>query len=136
MAKGWIGFLLLSEMPAYLEDVLGFSLEMAGILCIFPYLALFLSSLLFGKIFLYYQKEKGMKTRTVRQYGEFISIGGSSIGLLILGYIDSRFIAYSFFIVAQVRESKTCITVACCCATGFALSCWLCRENRVMQQHV
>ena len=37
---GWIGFLLLSEMPAYLQDVLGFSLQMSGLLCIFPYVAM------------------------------------------------------------------------------------------------
>ena len=51
LLKGWVGFTLLSEMPTYLTDVLGFNLESAGILCVFPYLALLISTLFFGRMF-------------------------------------------------------------------------------------
>jgi hypothetical protein len=42
---GWIGFMLLSEIPAYLTDELGFDLESAGALAVLPYAANFISAI-------------------------------------------------------------------------------------------
>ncbi len=89
-------------MPSYLTDVLGFNLESAGILSVFPYLVLFLSSLLFGKFFDYLQRERGWRVRTVRQWAQFLSIGGSAVGLVVCGFLDNRYAAYTFMIITQV----------------------------------
>eukprot|EP01031_Cornospumella_fuschlensis_P039369 gene39369-47922_t len=45
----WISFTLLSEMPSYLTDSLDFSSSSAGILCVFPYIALFIATLMYGR---------------------------------------------------------------------------------------
>lgn len=50
-----MGFTLLSEMPSFLTDELGFGLSSAGVMCVFPYLGLFITTLGFGKFFLYMQ---------------------------------------------------------------------------------
>lgn len=51
--QGWVGFTLLSELPTYLTEVLGFTLQSAGLLCVFPYLALLCSTLFFSRVFEY-----------------------------------------------------------------------------------
>lgn len=110
MRQGWIGFTLLSEMPAYLTDVLGFNLESAGILSVFPYLVLFLSSLGFGKMFDYFQAHYGWEVRTVRQVAEFLSLGGAALGLLICGFLPNRYAAYTFMIITQVIDAARRLT--------------------------
>jgi hypothetical protein len=52
---GWIGFMLLSEMPSYLVDCLGYDLEESGLLSIAPYAANFASVVLFAQLFDYLQ---------------------------------------------------------------------------------
>jgi hypothetical protein len=49
--QGWIGFMLLSEMPSYFKDELGFSLSTAGTLCIAPYGGMLLSTMVSGEVF-------------------------------------------------------------------------------------
>ncbi len=99
---GWIGFTLLSEMPSYLTDVLGFNLESAGILSVFPFLALFVSSLSFGKFFNFLQLDHGWRVYTVRQVAQYISIGGSSLCLIICGYLTDKYAAYCFMVLSLV----------------------------------
>jgi hypothetical protein len=99
---GWIGFTLLSEMPSYLTDVLGFNLESAGILSVFPFLALFISSLSFGKFFNYLQLHYGWRVHTVRHVAQYISIAGSSLSLIICAYLTDKYIAYCFMILSLV----------------------------------
>lgn len=101
-AFGWIGFTLLSEMPSFLTDELGFNLSSAGVMCVFPYLALFLSTVVFGKLFNYLQDEYDVPTDTIRQMAEFISLIGASVGLLICGFLENSYAAYCMLIVTQV----------------------------------
>eukprot|EP01034_Spumella_vulgaris_P021316 gene21316-27346_t len=110
---GWIGFTLLSEMPSYLTDVLGFNLESAGILSVFPFLALFISSLLFGKFFNYLQLHYGWKVRTVRHTAQYISIAGSSLSLLICAYLTDKYVAYCFMILSLFCYGATVASLAC-----------------------
>lgn len=86
--QGWIGFTLLSEMPSYLTDVLDFDIQTAGVLCIFPYLALFISSIAFGKIFDYLQKVLGFEIATIRFTAQLIASAASSLLLIICGFCD------------------------------------------------
>lgn len=48
---GWIGFMLLSEIPSFLVDILGYDLEESGLLSIAPYGANFMSVVMFAQLF-------------------------------------------------------------------------------------
>ena len=89
-------------MPSFFTDILGFDPESAGILCVFPYLALFFSSLAFGGIFEYFQIHRGWSTDRVRQVSQYIAFVGSGGGLIICGFMDNKYAAYTFVILTQV----------------------------------
>jgi sterol desaturase/sphingolipid hydroxylase (fatty acid hydroxylase superfamily) len=100
-----VGFTLLSEMPSYLTDVLGFDLGSAGVLCVFPYLALFVSTLFFARLFDYLQRECGWKVDSVRKTAMFLMFIGSSTLLVICGFLPEKYAAYAFMILTQVDPS-------------------------------
>lgn len=89
-------------MPSFLTDVLGFNLQSAGILCVFPYLALFISALSFGGIFEYFQNNYGWSTDKVRRVAQTVAYVGSVGGLVICGFMDDKYVAYVFMILTQV----------------------------------
>lgn len=91
-------------MPSFFTDVLGFDLTSAGILCVFPYLALFIASLSFGAFFEYCQNHRGWTTDQVRQVAEYISFAGSTGGLVICGFMSNKYAAYVFMILTQVMK--------------------------------
>lgn len=104
--QGFMNFTLLSEMPSFLTDELHYSLSTAGLLCIFPYLGLFLSTLLFGKLFNHMQAV-GYSIDTVRQAAEAIAFIGSAAGLVVAGYLqDNPFACYGFLIISQVSAAS------------------------------
>ena len=100
-AYGWINFTLLSEMPSYLTDVLGFDLESAGALSMLPFGVLFLSVIGSGNLFHWLQKEHDWSTRAVRLSAQFYAFGGASVGLLICGFLRNVPAAFFFMIIAQ-----------------------------------
>lgn len=100
---GWIGYTLLSEMPSYLTDVLGFDLQSAGILCIFPYIALFISTISYGYIFNYLQVKYLWTSNTVRIVAMLLTYVGSSIILVICAFQENKYAAYTLMIISQVR---------------------------------
>ena len=102
--QGFIGFMLLSEMPSFLTSQLNFEIESAGLLCIAPYAALFVTTIGFGKLFDYLQEHRGWKTRTVRQVAQFIAFMGSGNILLLCGFMDDRYVAFGCLVVAQVSK--------------------------------
>ncbi|RYG99618.1 MFS transporter [archaeon] len=110
-AYGWINFTLLSEMPSFMSEELGFNISSAGVLCVFPYLALFLATIFFGKMFNYMQDNHGMSTDTVRQLAETISLVGASIGLIICGFLPNSYAAYAMLIVTQVSIHHIILSV-------------------------
>jgi hypothetical protein len=90
-------------MPSFFTDNLGFDLESAGILCVFPYLALFISSLSFGVGFEYLQNNYGWSVDNVRQVAQYIAYAGSTSGLIICSFMDNKYAAYVFMIMTQVQ---------------------------------
>lgn len=92
-------------MPSFFTDILGFDLESAGILCVFPYLALFISSLTFGFAFEYLQNHRNWSVDNVRQWAEYICFVGSTGGLIICGFMENKYAAYVFMILTQVRAT-------------------------------
>lgn len=89
-------------MPTYLTDILGFDLHRAGILCVFPYLALFVSTLGFARGFDYLQKEKGWEVNKVRRVAMAVAYLGSGAGLVICCFLHDKYAAYGFMVITQV----------------------------------
>eukprot|EP01038_Epipyxis_sp_PR26KG_P017429 gene17429-24098_t len=85
---GWTGYTLVSEMPAYLNDELGYDLQTAGFICIFPFLALFLSSIVYGMLFNHCQARYGWSKQTVRLIAQINAFGCSSSFLLASGFAE------------------------------------------------
>lgn len=52
---GWIGYMLLTELPSFLNDELGYDIESSGLLSIAPFIANLLSVIVFAQIFDYLQ---------------------------------------------------------------------------------
>mmetsp|Transcript_8444 Transcript_8444/g.14015 ORF Transcript_8444/g.14015 Transcript_8444/m.14015 type:complete len:568 (+) Transcript_8444:51-1754(+) len=110
---GWIGFTLLSEMPSYLTDILGFNLTSAGFLCVFPYLALFIASLSFGKLFDWLQHEHNWHTLTVRRSAMVVANVASAAVLVMCGYLENKFAAYAFMVATQVFYGAAQAGIGC-----------------------
>mmetsp|Transcript_19811 Transcript_19811/g.36886 ORF Transcript_19811/g.36886 Transcript_19811/m.36886 type:complete len:574 (-) Transcript_19811:40-1761(-) len=86
--QNWVGYLILSELPTYFTDHLGFGLKDAGVLSMAPYVAQFLSTLMFGFAFQWLQLNRGWSTRNVRQYAQHACFLGSSGCLLLCGFVN------------------------------------------------
>jgi MFS family permease len=97
---GWIGYMMLTEMPAFLTDALGFDLESAGLLSIVPYFANFISVMAFGWFFDYLQVERKWAVRDIRQGAERVAFMGAGGCLLACGFISEPLVAYSFMVLA------------------------------------
>ena len=96
--------MLLSEMPSYFKDELGFDLSTAGVLCVAPYAGMLLTTLLFGELFKYLLLYKRWSTRGARQCAQFIAFGGAAVCLLLAGYLnDYPYLAYMFIVLSQVK---------------------------------
>ena len=100
----WITYLMLSELPTYFNDVLGFDMATAGALAVVPYITQFISSISFGQIFDFLQQKHNWSTRNVRQCAQFISMGGAGLSLLIVGLSNQVYLSYFFIII-----SLTCL---------------------------
>jgi hypothetical protein len=92
-------------MPSFLNDNLGFDIQSAGILSVFPYLALFISTLGFGWAFEYCQLHRGWSVNNVRQVAQFVSYLGSTVCLVLSSFMEDKYVAYFFMILTQVRSS-------------------------------
>ena len=114
---GWVNFTLLSEMPSFFTDVLGFDLRAAGILCVFPYMALFVSAIGFGKMFEYLEHSCGWQVTTVRWAAQFSAYFCSGIGLILCGYVSNAMGAYAFMIITLVSFLfLLCVLGIVCCS--------------------
>jgi hypothetical protein len=97
-----VNLTLVSEIPSFLTDQLGFDIRSAGLLGILPFFALFLGSLCFGLLFEHCQQVRGWKVRTVRQVAEYMAFGVSSLVLIVCGFMTDPYIAYSLVILTEV----------------------------------
>jgi hypothetical protein len=57
--------MMLSEIPSFLTDQLGYEIEDAGVIAILPYFAQFISTVGFGQGFSILQRDYGWSTRQV-----------------------------------------------------------------------
>ena len=100
---GYIQFLLLSEVPSYLTDVLGFDLSTAGVLSTIPFGGMMLVSLCNGQYLYRRQKYDGWSVRKVRLVAQTIGMGGPSVALLLCAYTtDDKWVSYFFICLATM----------------------------------
>lgn len=86
--QNWIGFLVLSELPTYLTEELGYSLRSAGLLSTAPYIAQFVSTGLFGVVFQKLQDAGILTVQSVRQVAMHVCFMGSTVCLIACGYVS------------------------------------------------
>lgn len=92
---------MLSELPSYLTDELGFDTSMAGLMTVAPYIALLISNFAFSEIFRWLQERWQWGARPVRQVAQLISFMGSSIFLLGCAFTRNQTAGLVFMILAQ-----------------------------------
>jgi hypothetical protein len=90
-------------MPSFLIEVLGFNLGSAGVLCVFPYLTMFASTMGLSVFFDYAQKKRNWSVNTVRRTAMFVAFVVSSLLLVLCGHLENKAAAYFFMIVTQVK---------------------------------
>ena len=98
---GWINFMMLSEMPAYLSNELGFDLESSAILSVVPYIAMFVTVVTFAAIVECLQFRYDWSTRAVRHCAMLVAFGGSSSFLLLASYTDDVYRAFTYVSLSQ-----------------------------------
>lgn len=101
---GFVNFLLLSELPSYFKDVLGFDVAESGVLAVIPYTGLFISVLYFGYQFNRLKFEFQWSVRTIRQTAMFICFIIAPLFLIVTGYIENVYVAYMCITIAQAIQ--------------------------------
>lgn len=111
--QNWIINMLLSEIPSYFEDVLGFDAKESGLLSIVPYAVQLAAVVCFGRLFEYLHVERNWPTRKVRQVAQFTAFGGASTGLLLCAFSSNAYIGYMFLVIALAFFGATQSGIGC-----------------------
>mmetsp|Transcript_9413 Transcript_9413/g.14194 ORF Transcript_9413/g.14194 Transcript_9413/m.14194 type:complete len:528 (-) Transcript_9413:55-1638(-) len=110
--QNWIAYTMLSELPSYLTEVLGFDLASAGMLSVAPYVANFLSAVGFGMMFNRLQAE-GWSNRQIRQTAQQIAFVGSCACLVLCGFVQSPGVTVALMVLAMALFGASQSGVAC-----------------------
>jgi len=100
----WLFYTMLTWMPSYLNQVLGFDVENSGAVSVLPYLACFACSMLSGVIADKLTKN-GMKVEGVRKVMQFSGEMTAGIALGIAGYINNNVPLVIFLLVLSTGAS-------------------------------
>lgn len=111
--QNWIGYLILSELPTYFTEQLGFGLKSAGLLSMAPYIAQFGSTLLFGFLFQWLQQNRNWSTRNVRQWAQHICFLGASGCLVLCGFVSEASVATCLMVAALAFYGSCQSGLAC-----------------------
>ena len=94
--------MVLSELPSYLSNQLGFDSANAALLSVLPYIALAISTYGFSELFRTLQDKYEWRTRSVRQAAQLTSFLGSGTCLLIAGFVTNPGGGLALMILTQV----------------------------------
>jgi MFS family permease len=111
---GYINFLLMTEVPSFLSDQLGFSLSQSGFFSALPYVANFFSVIFFGALYNYFQVTWGWSNRRVRQNATQIAFFGTSVCMVACSYILTPAISVFFLVMALFCYGASASGVVCC----------------------
>ncbi|KAG6449210.1 hypothetical protein O3G_MSEX005914 [Manduca sexta] len=84
--QGWGFWTLMTEMPSYLNQVLGVDIKSNGVMSALPYLAMYLLSFPFGFFSDYVLKKNYLTITTTRKLNNSIGLFGPAIALIGLSY--------------------------------------------------
>lgn len=112
---GFISYTLLSEMPSYLTDYLGYSISTAGVLSTAPFALLWLCTMVFGNLFTKLQIDYGWSVPKVRFAAQGVFAGASSVFLLgcILISPEYRILNYLSLLLATAMIGANFSGYAC-----------------------
>jgi sugar phosphate permease len=100
----WLFYTMLTWMPSYLNQVLGFDVENSGAVSVMPYLACFACSMISGVIADKLTKS-GMKVERVRKVMQFSGEMTAGIALGVAGYINDNIPLVIFLLVLSTGAS-------------------------------
>lgn len=109
----WILYMVLTELPTYLTDVLHYPLANAGFLSVLPYVLQLLATLLVGWIFHVVQDKYNYSTDAIRQTAQFVSFLGASLPLLLCGYVTNSDVAYVLMVISITLYGATQCGIGC-----------------------
>ncbi|KAK7591310.1 hypothetical protein V9T40_002923 [Parthenolecanium corni] len=111
----WGFWLLLSEMPTFIHEVLGFNIKSDGFTSALPYLVMWLLQFPVMYIADELVKRRILSISFSRKLWNTIGMWGTSISLVVLGYLDhDKKMAILFYI--------TSVAVGCCVNVGFNIN--------------
>ncbi len=100
---GFIQFLLLSEVPSYLTDVLGFSISDSGILSTLPFGFMLVVAVGNGRWLLRKQKYDDWSVQRVRRVSQSIAMLVPAVFMLLCAYAtNDQWLSYAFIAIATM----------------------------------
>lgn len=98
----WTFYTLLTLLPTYMNDILGFSIQQNGMLSALPYLGCAISAVLSGQIADYLRETCAYPTVIVRKSFSLIGMIGPAVFLVAAGYTGCNYIlAVTFLTVSS-----------------------------------
>lgn len=108
VASSYAFYMLLTELPSYLNDELDFDIEDAGIVSVVPYICTFLATL-FGGRFSDWMVESGISLWRVRVGSSLVGLFISAIVLGLVGFVNDKVSAVALLTVAVTASGYVTI---------------------------
>ncbi|XP_062375636.1 sialin [Sardina pilchardus] len=98
----WTFYTLLTLLPTYMNDILGFSIKQNGMLSALPYLGCWLLALLGGQLADYLRETCLVRTVVVRKVFSLIGMVGPALFLIAAGFTNCNYVlAIAFLTVSS-----------------------------------
>ncbi|CAB3359869.1 Hypothetical predicted protein [Cloeon dipterum] len=108
--QNWGFWTLLTEIPSYMDGVLGFDLKQNGLLSALPYLGLWIFGLIISWVSDHFLKKNCYSIGTSRKIGNSIAHYGGAVMLILLGFMSaSQTAAVSVLVVAVALNAGTMV---------------------------
>ncbi|XP_012695874.1 sialin [Clupea harengus] len=98
----WTFYTLLTLLPTYMNDILGFSIQQNGMLSALPYLGCWILALLGGQLADYLRETCQFRTVAVRKAFTLIGMVGPAVFLIAAGYTNCDYVlAVAFLTISS-----------------------------------
>lgn len=98
----WTFYTLLTLLPTYMKDVLGFSIQQNGMLSALPYIGCAILAVLSGQVADYLRETRNCPTVRVRKAFSFVGMIGPAIFLVAAGYTGCNYtLAVTFLTISS-----------------------------------
>ncbi|KAM3606871.1 uncharacterized protein V6R79_024905 [Siganus canaliculatus] len=88
----WTFYTLLTLLPTYMSDILGFSIQQNGMLSALPYLGCAVMAVLSGQFADYLREKRSFSTVSVRKSFSIVGMIGPAVFLVAAGYIGCNYV--------------------------------------------